>query len=146
MPRKTKRPAVLIEEGVESVETLKSVESAESASVKVEDVGMEVNGGGAESVKAAENVETKPVKATKSKKLRRPTLSDTVPAIPVAAFNRLVREVGDSCRIDMRWEGEALQALQVDTEAYLIGNFQKAKRTLGLFGKGHTMKGGMLRA
>ena len=41
---------------------------------------------------------------------------------------------------------EALQALQVDTEAYLIGNFQKAKRTLGLFGKGHTMKGGMLRA
>ncbi len=144
MPRKTKRPAVLIEEGVESVETLKSVEVAESASVEVEDVGMEVNGG-AENVKAAENVEIKPVKA-KSKKLRRPTLSDTVPAIPVAAFNRLVREVGDSCKIDMRWEGEALQALQVDAEAYLIGNFQKAKRTLGLFGKGHTMKGGMLRA
>ena len=80
------------------------------------------------------------------KKQRRPTLSDTIPAIPVAAFQRLVREIGDERRSDMRWEAEALEALQVDVEAYLIEKFQKARNTLDLFGKsGKTVGGNMLR-
>lgn len=69
------------------------------------------------------------------KKLRRPTLSDKIPAVPVAAFHRLVREIGDSVRIDMRWEEGALEALQTDTEAYMIERFQKAKTVLDLFGR-----------
>jgi histone H3/H4 len=64
------------------------------------------------------------------KKLRLPTLSDTIPAIPVASFHRLVREISQDCKSDLRWEAEALEALQVDTEAYLIWKFQKAKETL----------------
>ena len=69
------------------------------------------------------------------KKQRRPTLSDKIPAVPVAAFHRLVREIGDSVRIDMRWEEGALEALQTDTEAYMIERFQKAKTVLDLFGR-----------
>ena len=80
------------------------------------------------------------------KKLRRPTLSDTIPAIPVASFQRLVREISQDYKSDLRWEAEALEALQVDTEAYLIGKFQKAKETLDLFGKSRTVGDNMLRA
>ena len=81
---------------------------------------------------------------TKHPKTRRPTLSDTIPAIPVAAFKRLAREISEDRKSDMRWEGEALEALQVDAEAYLIGKFQKAKRTLDLFGKSGTVGDKML--
>lgn len=81
------------------------------------------------------------------KKIRRPVLSDTIPAIPVASFNRLVREISEECKSDLRWEGDALRALQVDTEAYLIGKFQNAKKTLDLFGKtSRTVGENMLRA
>ena len=81
------------------------------------------------------------------KKLRRPVISDTISAIPVAAFNRLVREISADCKSDLRWEADALHALQADTEAYLIGKFQKAKETLDLFGKsGKTVGENMLRA
>ena len=69
------------------------------------------------------------------KKQRRPTLSDKIPAVPVAAFHRLVREIGDSVRTDMRWEERALEALQTDTEAYMTERFQKAKTVLDLFGR-----------
>jgi histone H3/H4 len=69
------------------------------------------------------------------KKQRRPTLSDKIPAVPVAAFHRLVREIGDSVRSDMRWEEGALEALQTDAEAYMIERFQKAKTVLDLFGR-----------
>ena len=100
-------------------------------------------------IEATEAIEAETEATTRRprKKLRRPTLSDTIPAIPVAAFQRLVREISDECKSDMRWEGEALEALQVDAEAYLIEKFQKAKRTLDLFGKsGRTVGDQMLRA
>ncbi len=60
-------------------------------------------------------------------------------AIPLAALNRLVREIGGN----VRWGRTALKAMQVDAEAYLIEEFQRAKGTLDLFGK-KTLKG-MLR-
>ena len=69
------------------------------------------------------------------KKLRRPTLSDTIPAIPVASFRRMARRMAEDSKSDMRWEGEALEALQVDAEAFLIQRFQKAKETMDLFGR-----------
>jgi histone H3/H4 len=72
------------------------------------------------------------------KKLRRPTLSDTVPAIPVAAFQRMVRHMAEEFRPDLRWEDEALRALQADAEAFLIEKFQKAKETSDLFGRSTT--------
>jgi len=56
-------------------------------------------------------------------KRRRPELSDTVPAIPVAAFRRLVREITHDIKSDLRWEDQALEALQVDAEAYLMKAF-----------------------
>jgi histone H3/H4 len=81
------------------------------------------------------------------KKIRRPVISDTIPAVPVAAFSRLVREITQDCNSDIRWEADALKALQTDTEAYLIGKFQNAKKTLDLFGKsGRTVGENMLRA
>lgn len=69
------------------------------------------------------------------KRLRRPVLHDTISAVPVAAFHRLVREISQECNAEIRWEPEALRALQVDAEAYLIGRFAKAKETLDLFGR-----------
>ena len=62
--------------------------------------------------------------------------SDLCPAIPVAVFRRLVREVGDTIRSDLRWEADALEALQVDAEAFLIGRFGQAdkRRELCKFG------------
>jgi histone H3/H4 len=45
-----------------------------------------------------------------------------------------VRRIAQNCKTDLRWEEEALQALQVDAEAYLIQRFQKARETLDLFG------------
>jgi histone H3/H4 len=65
-------------------------------------------------------------------KRRRPDLSDTVPAIPVAAFRRLVREITQDIKPDMRWEAEALEALQVDAEAYLMKTFQTSDGIRGL--------------
>jgi histone H3/H4 len=65
-------------------------------------------------------------------KRRRPDLSDTVPAIPVAAFQRLVREITHDIKPDMRWEADALEALQVDAEAYLLQNFHDSNQIRSL--------------
>jgi len=67
------------------------------------------------------------------KKLRRPVLSDTVPAIPVASFRRMARTMANDCKSDLRWEADALEALQVAAEAFMVEKFQKAKQTAQLF-------------
>lgn len=69
----------------------------------------------------------KPVFRRKSKKCR-PVISDTISAVPVAAFQRLIREIGFDRNPDIRWEKEALEALQVDAEAYLIEKFDKGNK------------------
>ena len=63
------------------------------------------------------------------KKFRRPVFSDTISAVPVAAFHRLVREIAaDMGKPDIRWEAKALEALQVDTEAFASEKFVKADK------------------
>jgi histone H3/H4 len=62
----------------------------------------------------------------RKKKTRRPVFSDTIPAIPVASFHRLAREMAENCRADLRWEADALQALQVAAEAFMVEKFKKA--------------------
>jgi histone H3/H4 len=52
--------------------------------------------------------------------------SDLVSAVPTAVFRRLVREITQDIKSDLRWEAEALEALQVDAEAYLVGRFGEA--------------------
>lgn len=54
--------------------------------------------------------------------------SDLVSAIPSVVFRRLAREIASDFKSDLRWEGDALEALQVDAEAYLIGRFSEANR------------------
>jgi histone H3/H4 len=54
--------------------------------------------------------------------------SDLVSAVPSAVFRRLVREIASDFKSDLRWEAEALEALQVDAEAYLIGRFGEADK------------------
>jgi histone H3/H4 len=77
----------------------------------------------------SESKTTKPPR----KKLRRPVLSDTVPAIPVASFRRMARTMANNCKSDLRWEADALEALQVAAEAFMVEKFQKAKQTSQLF-------------
>ena len=76
-----------------------------------------------------------PEKADKPrrKKLRRPVHSDTIPAVPVATFKRIARAMAEDFRMDMRWEAEALEALQVGAEAFMVEKFQKGKETSDLF-------------
>jgi histone H3/H4 len=132
MPRKVKPAPIttVIESEVEK--------AAESSEVKTEDIPVYPD------TETPANETTQTICRPK-KKLRRPTLSDTIPAIPVAAFHRLVREIGDENRIELRWEDKALEALQVDAGAYLIGKFQQARQTLDLFGKSRTVGEKMLR-
>lgn len=47
----------------------------------------------------------------------------------MASFRRLVREISGDIRSDLRWE-EALKALHVDAEAYLIQRFEDAKQRM----------------
>jgi histone H3 len=54
--------------------------------------------------------------------------SDLSSAIPSAVFRRLVREITQDFKSDLRWEAEALEALQVDAEAYLMGRFGEANK------------------
>ena len=70
-----------------------------------------------------------PKSKTHKKKLRRPVHSDTIPAIPVASFHRMARFMAEDVKSDLRWEAEALQALQVAAEAFMVEKFQKAKET-----------------
>ena len=54
--------------------------------------------------------------------------SDLSSAIPSAVFRRLIREIAHDYLSDLRWEADALEALQVDAEAYLIGRFGEANK------------------
>ena len=54
--------------------------------------------------------------------------SDLVSAVPTAVFRRLVREITQDIKSDIRWEAEALEALQVDAEAFMIERFGEANR------------------
>lgn len=94
----------------------------------------------AEDTENAASTELALVTRRPRKKVRRPTLSDTVPAIPVAAFQRMVRHMAEDYRADLRWEDEALKALQADAEAFLVERFQKAKETTDLFGRSTTAR------
>ena len=49
-------------------------------------------------------------------------------AIPVASFYRLVREISQDRKSDMRWQEDALKALQEDTEASLVKLFDRANK------------------
>lgn len=69
------------------------------------------------------------------KKARRPVLSDTIPAIPVASFRRMAKTMADEYKTDLRWEADALEALQVATEAFIVEKFQKAGDTSRLFSR-----------
>ncbi len=62
------------------------------------------------------------------RKKRRPNRkgSDVAPVIPSAVFRRLVREIAQDFKSDLRWEADALEALQVDAEAYLMERFSAA--------------------
>ena len=62
----------------------------------------------------------------KRKPIRRS--SDLSSAVPTAVFRRLVREITEDVKSDLRWEAEALEALQVDAEAYMIGYFSEANK------------------
>ncbi len=77
------------------------------------------------------------------KKMRRPVHSDTIPAIPVATFRRITRAMAENYRSDLRWEAEALEALQVGAEAFMVEKFQKGQETSDLF-KRKTMGSEML--
>ena len=70
-----------------------------------------------------------PKSKTHKKKLRRPVHSDTVSAIPVASFRRMARYMAEDVKSDLRWEKDALEALQVAAEAFMVEKFQKAKKT-----------------
>ena len=70
-----------------------------------------------------------PKSKTQKKKLRRPVHSDTVSAIPVASFRRMARFMAEDVKSDLRWEKDALEALQVAAEAFMVEKFQKAKKT-----------------
>ena len=52
----------------------------------------------------------------------------------------MVRHMAEEYRSDLRWEDEALKALQADAEAFMIEKFQKAKETSDLFGRSTTAK------
>ena len=88
---------------------------------------------------------TEAVIKRRKKKNRRPTFSDTIPAIPVASFHRLAREMADNCRSDIRWEADALRALQVGAEAFMVEKFQKAGEMSDLFDR-KTIGAELLRA
>jgi histone H3/H4 len=81
-----------------------------------------------------EEEDERPVKRARVIK-RRPVFSDKLPAIPVAAFKRLVREVTDDQKLrknsNILWEGKAFEALQVGAEAFLVDKFYESyKRSL----------------
>jgi histone H3/H4 len=75
---------------------------------------------------------------------RRPVFSDKLPAIPKAAFKRLVREVTYDQQLNknekMKWTPKAMEALHVGAEAFVIDKFYNAfkksvmckKKTVGV--------------
>lgn len=75
---------------------------------------------------------------------RRPVFSDKLPAIPKAAFKRLVKEVTYDQQLNkdekMKWTPNAMEALHVGAEAFVIDKFYNAfkrsvmckKKTVGV--------------
>jgi histone H3/H4 len=45
----------------------------------------------------------------------------------------MARTMANDCKSDLRWEADALEALQVAAEAFMVEKFQKAKQTSQLF-------------
>jgi histone H3/H4 len=45
----------------------------------------------------------------------------------------MARTMANNCKSDLRWEADALEALQVAAEAFMVEKFQKAKQTSQLF-------------
>ena len=129
MPRKTK-PAPIVT--VQTVQPVKTEAPEPSAPDSTESQAAESQSAENQEENSAVTVD---LTRRPRKKLRRPTLSDTIPAIPVASFGRMVRHMAEEYKSDLRWEGEALEALQVDAEAFLIQRFQKAKETMEIFGR-----------
>ncbi len=50
----------------------------------------------------------------------------TAQLIRRAPFQRLVREIAEMFKCDMRWQGEALLALQEAAECFLVSLFEDA--------------------
>ena len=46
--------------------------------------------------------------------------------IPLLPFQRLVREIAQDCKMDLRFQSSAILALQEVTEAWLVGVFESA--------------------
>ena len=46
--------------------------------------------------------------------------------IPLLPFQRLVREIAQDCKMDLRFQSSAILALQEATEAWLVGLFESA--------------------
>ena len=70
--------------------------------------------------------EEEPPPEVKARRARR--RSEVPAAIPVASFYRLVRELSQERKSDIRWQADALKALQVDAEASLIKLFDRANK------------------
>jgi len=58
----------------------------------------------------------------------------TARIIPKAAFCRLVKEVGQDYRTDLRWHSDAITALQEAAEMFLVQNFENAN-LIAIFAK-----------
>jgi histone H3 len=73
-------------------------------------------------------VEEPPAPSAPEPKRRQKRRRELPPAIPVASFYRLVREISQDRKSDIRWQADALKALQADTEANLTGLFDRANK------------------
>lgn len=49
-------------------------------------------------------------------------------SIPRATFSRLVREIADSSKSDVKWSAEALRGLHEEAELYIQEHFRDARQ------------------
>ena len=54
-------------------------------------------------------------------------------SIPKATFCRLVRELTDDCKSDMKWSAPALRGLQEEAELFIKEHFERASSLSGRF-------------
>ena len=54
-------------------------------------------------------------------------------SIPKATFDRLVREITQDYKSDMKWSAPALRGLQEESELYLKEHFERAAAISGRF-------------
>ena len=54
--------------------------------------------------------------------------SNTSKIIPVAPFNRLTQSISQQFKTDVRFKGEAYEALHIGAESYLVEVFQDANK------------------